>query len=200
MDRAATAPIDAGTKAVPDEIPIGYVPREVYAALDLGTNNCRLLVARRAGRGFRVVDAFSRIVRLGEGVAQSGRLSQAAMDRTLAALAVCAEKMTRRKVTHARAVATEACRRAENCEQFLDRVRAETGIPIEIIASDEEARLVVVGCAPSGPARREPTSPPIEGAANARPYCQGANPSLPSINTASSGCVAITRALYNAVL
>ncbi len=148
MDRAATAPIDAGTKAVPDEIPIGYVPREVYAALDLGTNNCRLLVARRAGRGFRVVDAFSRIVRLGEGVAQSGRLSQAAMDRTLAALAVCAEKMTRRKVTHARAVATEACRRAENCEQFLDRVRAETGIPIEIIASDEEARLVVVGCAP----------------------------------------------------
>jgi exopolyphosphatase / guanosine-5'-triphosphate,3'-diphosphate pyrophosphatase len=72
-------------------------------------------VARRTGRGFRVIDAFSRIVRLGEGIALSGRLSQAAMDRTLAALAVCADKMTRRKVTQARAVATEACRRAENC-------------------------------------------------------------------------------------
>lgn len=148
MDRVATAPSDAGTKAVSEEITIGYVPREIYAALDLGTNNCRLLVARRAGRGFRIIDAFSRIVRLGEGIAQSGRLSQAAMDRTLSALAVCADKMARRKVTQARAVATEACRRAENCEEFLERVRAETGIPIEIIASDEEARLVVVGCAP----------------------------------------------------
>jgi exopolyphosphatase/guanosine-5'-triphosphate,3'-diphosphate pyrophosphatase len=148
VDRVATAPTDAGMKAVSEEIPIGYVPRETYAALDLGTNNCRLLVARRAGRGFRIVDAFSRIVRLGEGIAQSGRLSQAAMDRTLSALAVCADKMARRKVTQARAVATEACRRADNCEAFLERVRAETGIPIEIIASDEEARLVVVGCAP----------------------------------------------------
>jgi exopolyphosphatase/guanosine-5'-triphosphate,3'-diphosphate pyrophosphatase len=148
VDRVATAPTDAGMKAVSEEIPIGYVPRETYAALDLGTNNCRLLVARRAGRAFRIVDAFSRIVRLGEGIAQSGRLSQAAMDRTLSALAVCADKMARRKVTQARAVATEACRRADNCEAFLERVRAETGIPIEIIASDEEARLVVVGCAP----------------------------------------------------
>ncbi len=148
MDRVATAPNDAGTKAVPEDIPIGYIPRAIYAALDLGTNNCRLLVARRAGRGFRVIDAFSRIVRLGEGIAQSGRLSQAAMDRTLAALAVCADKMARRRVTQARAVATEACRRAGNCEEFLERVRVETGIPIEIIASDEEARLVMVGCAP----------------------------------------------------
>jgi exopolyphosphatase/guanosine-5'-triphosphate,3'-diphosphate pyrophosphatase len=148
VDRVATAPTDAGTKAVSEEIPIAYVPRETYAALDLGTNNCRLLVARRAGRGFRIVDAFSRIVRLGEGIAQSGRLSQAAMDRTLSALAVCADKMARRKVTQARAVATEACRRADNCEAFLERVRAETGIAVEIISSDEEARLVVVGCAP----------------------------------------------------
>ena len=130
------------------EVSVGYVPRAIYAALDLGTNNCRLLVARRAGHGFRIIDAFSRIVRLGEGIAQSGRLSQAAMDRTVAALAVCADKMARRKVTQTRAVATEACRRAENCEEFLRRVQAETGIPIEIIASDEEARLVVVGCAP----------------------------------------------------
>jgi exopolyphosphatase / guanosine-5'-triphosphate,3'-diphosphate pyrophosphatase len=148
LDRVATVPSDAETKAVSPEIPICYAPREIYGALDLGTNNCRLLVARRAGRGFRIIDAFSRIVRLGEGIGQSGRLSQAAMDRTLAALAVCADKMARRKVTHARAVATEACRRAENCAEFLERVRAETGIAIEIIASDEEARLVVTGCSP----------------------------------------------------
>ena len=148
MDRVATTPNDAGANAVPHEIPTAYAPRPVYAALDLGTNNCRLLVARRTGRSFRIIDAFSRIVRLGEGIAQSGRLSEAAMDRTVAALAVCADKMARRKVTQARAVATEACRRAQNCETFLERVRAETGIPIEIIASHEEARLVMVGCAP----------------------------------------------------
>jgi exopolyphosphatase / guanosine-5'-triphosphate,3'-diphosphate pyrophosphatase len=148
MDHAGPAPTDADTKAVPQGISAGSVARETYAAVDLGTNNCRLLVARRAGRGFRIIDAFSRIVRLGEGIAQSGRLSQAAMDRTLSALAVCADKMARRKVTQARAVATEACRRAGNCEEFLERVRIETGIPIEIIASDEEARLVVAGCAP----------------------------------------------------
>ena len=112
MDRVATTPTDAGTKAVSEEIPASYTSREICAALDLGTNNCRLLVARRAGRSFRVIDAFSRIVRLGEGIAQSGRLSQAAMDRTLAALTVCADKIARRKVTQARAVATEACRRA----------------------------------------------------------------------------------------
>jgi exopolyphosphatase / guanosine-5'-triphosphate,3'-diphosphate pyrophosphatase len=148
VDRAGPAPTDADTKAVPQAISAGSVARETYAAVDLGTNNCRLLVARRAGRGFRIIDAFSRIVRLGEGIAQSSRLSQAAMDRTLSALAVCADKMARRKVTQARAVATEACRRADNCEEFLERVRVETGIPIEIIASDEEARLVVAGCAP----------------------------------------------------
>ena len=119
-----------------------------YAALDLGTNNCRLLVARRAGSGFRIIDAFSRIVRLGEGLAASGVLSEAAMGRTIEALGVCAGKMARRRVTLARSVATEACRRAGNCEEFLGRVRAETGIPIEIISSDEEARLVVAGCAP----------------------------------------------------
>ena len=96
----------------------------------------------------RVVDSFSRIVRLGEGLAQSGSLAQDAMDRTLSALAVCADKMARRKVTLARSVATEACRRAANCELFLHRVHAETGIPIEIITTDEEARLVVTGCAP----------------------------------------------------
>jgi len=118
------------------------------AALDLGTNNCRLLVARQAGSGFRVVDAFSRIVRLGEGLAATGALSDAAMARTLDALRICAEKIAARKVAAGRYVATEACRRAATCEAFLARVQEEVGLEIEIISSREEAGLVVAGCAP----------------------------------------------------
>jgi exopolyphosphatase/guanosine-5'-triphosphate,3'-diphosphate pyrophosphatase len=119
-----------------------------YAALDLGTNNCRLLVARPTRSGFRVVDAFSRIVRLGEGLAASGVLSEDAMARTLDALKICADKIAARRVATGRYVATEACRQAANCGAFLARVREETGIEIEIISSTEEARLVVAGCAP----------------------------------------------------
>jgi exopolyphosphatase / guanosine-5'-triphosphate,3'-diphosphate pyrophosphatase len=118
------------------------------AALDLGTNNCRLLVARPAGGGFRVVDAFSRIVRLGEGLAATGALSEAAISRTLDALKTCADKIAFRRIARGRYVATEACRRAANCEAFLARVREEVGLEIEIISTAEEARLVVSGCAP----------------------------------------------------
>src|SRR3984885_4284719 len=121
--------------------------RDICAALDLGTNNCRLLIARRRGDGFHVIDAFSRIVRLGEGLAATGRLSDAAMDRTLAALRICAGKVARSGARRARYVATEACRRAANCGDFLGRVRRDTGIPIEIISTSEEAHLVVAGCA-----------------------------------------------------
>jgi len=121
-------------------------PPPVYAALDLGTNNCRLLIARPTADGFRVIDAFSRIVRLGEGMSAADDLDQAAMDRTLEALMVCAEKMARGNVVSARHVATEACRRARNGPAFFDRVRAETGIRLEVIDADEEARLALVGC------------------------------------------------------
>ncbi len=117
-----------------------------YAALDLGTNNCRLLIARPQGDGFAVVDAFSRIVRLGEGLATSGRLSDEAIERTIAALRVCADKLRRRPVTLARSVATEACRRASNGGDFIARVREETGIRLDIISAEEEARLAVLGC------------------------------------------------------
>lgn len=119
-----------------------------YAALDLGTNNCRLLVARPTRPGFRVVDAFSRIVRLGEGLAASGVLSEQAMSRAIDALKVCADKIAARRIAGGRYVATEACRQAANCQAFLARVRDEIGIEIEIISSSEEARLVVSGCAP----------------------------------------------------
>jgi exopolyphosphatase/guanosine-5'-triphosphate,3'-diphosphate pyrophosphatase len=122
------------------------VARHTYAAIDLGTNNCRLLVARPVDGGFTVVDAFSRIVRLGEGLAQSGKLSACAMDRAVDALGVCADKLKRRRVSLVRSVATEACRRAVNGRDFIDRVRHETGISLEIIPPQEEARLAVLGC------------------------------------------------------
>jgi exopolyphosphatase/guanosine-5'-triphosphate,3'-diphosphate pyrophosphatase len=117
------------------------------AALDLGTNNCRLLVARTTSRGFRVIDSFSRITRLGEGLGATGVLAENAMARTIDALAACAAKIERNGAGHGRYVATEACRRAGNCAQFLDRVEAATGLRLEIIATAEEARLSVAGCA-----------------------------------------------------
>jgi len=120
--------------------------RQTYGALDLGTNNCRLLIARPSEGGFTVVDAFSRIVRLGEGLGVSGRLSDASMDRAVVALAICADKLKRRNVILSRSVATEACRRATNGGHFADRVRRETGIALEIIPPKEEARLAVLGC------------------------------------------------------
>ena len=118
------------------------------AALDLGTNNCRLLIARPAPDGFRIVDAFSRVVRLGAGVDETGQLSEAAIGRTIDALKVCAGKIRRRGVKQGRYVATAACRRAENCDTFLSRVESETGLAIEIISAEEEARLTLRGCVP----------------------------------------------------
>ncbi len=117
-----------------------------YAALDLGTNNCRLLVARPAGDGFRVVDAFSRIIRLGEGIAASGRISEAAIGRAVEALAVCRDKMRARGVVRARLIATEACRAAENGEAFRSRVAEQAGLELEIIDGATEARLAATGC------------------------------------------------------
>ena len=120
---------------------------EPYAALDLGTNNCRLLVAEPYGQSFRVVDAFSRIVRLGEGLSQSGRLSEEAQDRAIAALKVCQSKLHYRSVKRFRLIATEACRRAANGAAFLNRVHRETGLRLEIVDRETEARLAVAGCA-----------------------------------------------------
>jgi exopolyphosphatase / guanosine-5'-triphosphate,3'-diphosphate pyrophosphatase len=119
----------------------------IYGALDLGTNNCRLLIAKPSRRGFLVVDAFSRIIRLGEGVLSSGQLSEAAMKRTIEALKVCAEKMSRRAVTRSRLIATEACRIASNGGEFIERVRREIGLSIEIVGQETEAKLAVSGCA-----------------------------------------------------
>lgn len=119
-----------------------------FAALDLGTNNCRLLVAAPTGGGFRVVDSFSRIVRLGEGLATTGRLADPAMDRAAAALRACSDKLSRRPVRRLEAVATEACRRAANGPAFLARITAETGLRLRVISAREEAELAMESCAP----------------------------------------------------
>lgn len=118
-----------------------------YGALDLGTNNCRLLIARPAADGFKVIDAFSRIVRLGEGLGTAGVLGEAAMDRALDALRICAQKLELRAVQRSRLVATEACRAAGNGEAFVERVRSEIGLDLEIVDQKTEAALAVTGCA-----------------------------------------------------
>ena len=119
----------------------------VYAALDLGTNNCRLLIARPHDHGFRVLDGFTRIVRLGEGVSTSGRLGEAAIDRTLDALRQCRNKLREHQPARMRLIATEACRSAENGAAFLERVKTEIGLELEIVDRRTEAELAVTGCA-----------------------------------------------------
>jgi len=146
--RAAAGPSRSPQRGnAPQQRAQGRFPaRRSYAALDLGTNNCRMLIARPDGDGFSIVDAFSRIVRLGEGLAATGELSQAAMDRALSALTICAAKLSRRNVHLSRAVATEACRRATNGAAFIERIRQETGLCLDVISAEEEARLAVMGC------------------------------------------------------
>jgi exopolyphosphatase/guanosine-5'-triphosphate,3'-diphosphate pyrophosphatase len=117
-----------------------------YAALDLGTNNCRLLIATPSADGFRVVESFSRIVRLGDGLSRTGRLDEGAMNRTVAALTTCAEKIERRRAVKVRAVATQACRAAANGDDFIARIERETGLQFVIITPREEAKLSVAGC------------------------------------------------------
>ena len=127
--------------------PVPARRQDLYAALDLGTNNCRLLVARPAPDGLQIVDSFSRIVRLGEGLSITGRLGEAAIARTLAALSICRDKIAARGVVRSRLIATEACRAAENGPAFLDRVRRQTGLDVEIVDRGTEASLAAEGCA-----------------------------------------------------
>ncbi len=142
---------DPALALVTAAVPRSMVQGPLYAALDLGTNNCRLLIARQPLAGaeagaFRIVDSFCRIVRLGEGIAAGGRLSEAAMDRTIAALKICREKIQTRRVTRCRLVATEACRAAENSDEFLERVASEARLDLEIVDRETEAFLATAGC------------------------------------------------------
>jgi exopolyphosphatase/guanosine-5'-triphosphate,3'-diphosphate pyrophosphatase len=138
-----------GLVAADDGAQAGLTPgSSVYAALDLGTNNCRLLIAAPSGDSFRVVDSFSRIIRLGEGISATGRISDAAIERAIAALSICRDKIQSRKAKRLRLIATEACRAAANADSFRDQVATETGIRLEVIDRETEAALAVTGCSP----------------------------------------------------
>ena len=148
MNRPRRKPAGEGQYAHRKPVSREQPPGGLYGALDLGTNNCRLLIATPTNHGFSVVDAFSRIVRLGEKLAQTGRLSDEAMGRTIDALRVCANKLRWRNVEKVRLVATEACRMAANGPDFIARVRQETGLALEIIDRETEAGLAAVGAEP----------------------------------------------------
>lgn len=142
---------DTGRPALegPETFNAAEMRPSLFAALDLGTNNCRLLIAAPTRPGqFRVIDAFSRIVRLGEGLTSTGRLGDAAMDRAIEALKICSAKLVNRRLSDSRLIATEACRSARNGSEFLARVKAETGLELEIVDRETEARLAVSGCGP----------------------------------------------------
>lgn len=147
---APKRPRGAGAFPKPVESPAPNPPdpAELYAALDLGTNSCRMLIAQPKGSQFHVVDSFSKSVQLGAGLESTGRLSRASMGRTVQALRICQQKLKRHKVRRMRLVATEACRRAKNSREFIRQVKRETGLQLDIIQPEEEARLAVISCAP----------------------------------------------------
>ncbi len=147
---APKRPTGAGAfpKPVQTPAPRPPDPATLYAALDLGTNSCRMLIAQPKGSQFHVLDSFSKSVQLGQGLEKSGRLSRVSMRRTINALRICKQKLDRHGVTRMRLVATEACRRARNGKHFMAQVKAETGLELEIIRPEEEARLAVISCAP----------------------------------------------------
>jgi len=147
---APKRPKGAGAFPKPVESPAPQRPdpSELYAALDLGTNSCRMLIAQPKGNQFHVIDSFSKSVQLGAGLEKSGRLSRSSMNRTISALRVCQQKIRRHEVSRMRLVATEACRRAHNARDFIRQVKRETGLTLEIIQPEEEARLAVISCAP----------------------------------------------------
>ena len=141
-------PLSVGARQPEPSAPPPTGSGQLYAALDLGTNSCRMLIAQPRGSQFQVMDSFSKTVQLGAGLEASGRLSRASMGRTLQALRICQKKIEKHGVKRMRLVATEACRRARNARDFMRQVRRETGLIVEIIAPEEEARLAVISCAP----------------------------------------------------
>ncbi len=143
-------PVGAGAfpRVVEHPAPQRPDPATLYAAVDLGTNSCRMLIAQPKGSQFHVIDSFSKTVQLGAGLEASGRLSRGSMARTVQALHICRKKIEKHGVARMRLVATEACRRARNGREFLATIEGETGLRLDVITPEEEARLAVVSCAP----------------------------------------------------
>ena len=144
----AVEPTLLGARQIEPSAPQSAGSGPLYAALDLGTNSCRMLIAQPRGSQFQVVDSFSKTVQLGAGLEASGRLGRASMGRTIQALRICQKKIEKHGVKRLRLVATEACRRARNGRDFMRQIKRETGLVVEIIAAEEEARLAVISCAP----------------------------------------------------
>ena len=147
--------LEKDTRPALSPAPVPSRSSELYAALDLGTNSCRMLIAQPKGSGFHVVDSFSKSVQLGAGLERTGRLSRGSMLRTIQALRICQQKLRRNKVRRMRLVATEACRRALNGTEFMRRIHRETGLKLDIITPKEEAQLAVISCAPLVDSRTE---------------------------------------------
>ena len=143
-------PRSAGAAPVVDGLTAGLKPQsqQLYAALDLGTNSCRMLIAQPNGAQFKVVDSFSKSVQLGSGLENSGSLSRVSMNRTIQALRICSQKLAQFKIKKMRLVATEACRRARNGHELMNKIFNETGLKLEIISAEEEAQLAVLSCGP----------------------------------------------------
>ncbi len=144
----AVEPTAVGARQTDPSAPPTAGSRSLYAALDLGTNSCRMLIAQPKGSQFQVIDSFSKTVQLGVGLEASGRLSRASMGHTIQALRICQKKIEKHGVVRLRLVATEACRRARNGQDFMRQIKRETGLTVQIIAAEEEARLAVISCAP----------------------------------------------------
>jgi len=146
------APRASAAQILPRDYPPLRRRKPLFAGIDLGTNNCRMLIGTPHGAGFQVLDSFSRVVRLGEGLYETGNLSEVAMQRAIASLSICADRARRWSMEPdygrlaIRAIATEACRQAENGAQFITRARRETGLPLDIIFPREEAELAVESC------------------------------------------------------
>src|SRR5436190_11899065 len=115
--------------------------QDYIAALDLGTNTCRLLIAAKTPNGPDVVDSFVRVVRLGDELATKGHISQDGMRRALAALKICAQRIKEYPLSKKRYVTTAVCREASNREEFLELIRRKAGLELEVISTAEEARL-----------------------------------------------------------
>ena len=147
---APKTPIEkvAFPRVVESDIDKKMMPEALYAALDLGTNSCRMLIAQPKGAEFHVIDSFAKSVQLGSGLEKTGRLSRDSINRTIQALQVCKQKLDKYDVKFARLVATEACRRAKNSKEFISKVFQQTGLKLNIIDTEEEARLAVISCAP----------------------------------------------------
>lgn len=128
----------------------------ILAGIDIGTNTIRLLIAETGPHTLREIYSDRRITRLGRDLARTGRLSREAEGRSLSVLSDFAGKIKLYSAQHTAAVGTSALRYAEGASNFLDLVKAETGIDVRVITGAEEAGLTLLGVFAALPDMDEP--------------------------------------------